>query len=797
MRRKKIIESLPASYSPHVLIIGGEKIALKLDTRLTENGCVVKKESHSYAPLAGKYDYIFQFGDFATSLTRKQNNLLPGGKFLFIDVDSEDIEEVEAMRILRTGQLDFWDEEKLLQTVLRLMFSLSSGPIVDVRKAVLKKTTPKSSEATLIHELPHVSKSDVALLSPAHPSSAKKHIPDVVRKTRFPFGWKGGIFGLFLLFLFVLIGLTGWYVMQAHRIYLSFRDHVETSKWELAVEDIRNARSLLAVGKQVYSLTSGPLFFLESWEPYQNVGTFFETGDLLLSTSHDIITTSIAISNEGKSGFGGISPSNYKMLKDKILKLSKTLVDAHKQVERVSFPGFPKEDMTTLLTRSSEKLTAALSIMPFLEEVFFRPEARTYLLLFQNNMELRPTGGFIGSYALVIVKGGEISSFTIEDVYAADGQLKGHVDPPNAIRKYLNQPHYYLRDSNFDPDFAVSGAKAAWFLQQEIGVKVDGVIAINSTFLQKLLTVTGGLTLSDFAGEEVTSENFFLKSYSLVQGNFFPGSTQKKDFLTAVSQGLRFRIEHDPSLWLDLLPVIKESLEDKHIQLYSFDETFQKYIEEQGYGGRMSQIQCLTVPVQENIPVEKSCLADYLAIIEANLGVNKANYFINKSVSIEKRISPSGEIKTDLTLSYENANIPEVYSSGTYVNYLRIFLPIGSTVDSVSVNTSSIARENLDVENYGTDKVSIGTLVNIAPTNKAILKISYSHPSLLDAKRDSYQFLFQKQSGDKLSPLVLSLHYPDGKAVTALNFTSSGGRKNEIYYTTDTSVDRIFAFGTK
>ena len=68
-------------------------------------------------------------------------------------------------------------------------------------------------------------------------------------------------------------------------------------------------------------------------------------------------------------------------------------------------------------------------------------------------MELRPTGGFIGSYAIMTFDKGRLAEIVVNDVYTADGQLKGHVDPPEPIRKYLGEGGWFLRDSNWDPDF--------------------------------------------------------------------------------------------------------------------------------------------------------------------------------------------------------------------------------------------------------------------------------------------------------------------------------------------------------
>ena len=101
-------------------------------------------------------------------------------------------------------------------------------------------------------------------------------------------------------------------------------------------------------------------------------------------------------------------------------------------------------------------------------------QKRTYLVLLQNNNELRPTGGFIGSFAFLTFDKGKFVDFEVQDVYWADGQLKGHVEPPSELKKYLGEANWYLRDSNWDPDFPTSAVKAQWFLEKETGRVVDG-----------------------------------------------------------------------------------------------------------------------------------------------------------------------------------------------------------------------------------------------------------------------------------------------------------------------------------
>ena len=128
---------------------------------------------------------------------------------------------------------------------------------------------------------------------------------------------------------------------------------------------------------------------------------------------------------------------------------------------------------------------------------------QSYLVLFQNSMELRPTGGFVGSVGKLTMVDGLVADFTIFDVYELDGQLRGHVDPPDPIRTLLSQEHWYLRDSNWDPDFFESGQRAAWFYEKETGQSVDGVISVHRVRLFYPIT-TIGLPVTIFWGKPST-----------------------------------------------------------------------------------------------------------------------------------------------------------------------------------------------------------------------------------------------------------------------------------------------------
>src|SRR5262249_8739891 len=113
--------------------------------------------------------------------------------------------------------------------------------------------------------------------------------------------------------------------------------------------------------------------------------------------------------------------------------------------------------------------------------------------------------------------------------------------PPYGLQRYLGVSHWFLRDSNFDPDFPTDAKQAAQFLKMETGQKVDGVFAINTTFLKDLLAVVDSVDLPDYK-VTVTTDNFYMLTETNSEKNFFPGSTQKKDFLRSLTNALMDKI---------------------------------------------------------------------------------------------------------------------------------------------------------------------------------------------------------------------------------------------------------------
>ena len=303
---------------------------------------------------------------------------------------------------------------------------------------------------------------------------------------------------------------------------------------------------------------------------------------------------------------------------------------------------------------------------------------KEYLVLFQNNMELRASGGFLGSYARIRMRRGVPELLKIEDIYTPDGQLEGHVDPPWPIQAAFGQGWWKLRDSNWDPDFPTAAKNMTWFFEQGKEPKVDGIIAINLSFLEKLLKITGPVYVVD-EPEKITADNFYKKTQAAVENGFFPGSVQKKAFMSKLGTSVFENVLH-MSLWKKVkLPfIVLGLLHEKQILVYSTDSTTQAWLARQNYDGHLATI---------------TSKQDYFSFFENNLGANKANCCIQRQVTLHITGKDKG-ISHILTLHYDNTNPtmlkqPPQYWGGAYVNFVRVGLPLDARITSLKVGNTS------------------------------------------------------------------------------------------------------------
>lgn len=402
--------------------------------------------------------------------------------------------------------------------------------------------------------------------------------------------------------------------------------------------------------------------------------------------------------------------------------------------------------------------------------------AKRYVLFFYNNMELRPGGGFLGSFATVNFDNYTMKDLIVYDVYDADGQLKVHLEPPEAIRDHLQQPHWFLRDSNFSPDFPENVKNAQVFLEKEMGFATfDGAIGITTTGITNVIDAFGTLYVPDYK-ETVDKNNFYLKTQERAQTNFFPGSTQKKSFLSALLQTMLANLGgvNKGALGRNML----QSLEEKHIVLNFTDPTIQQTITQTGWGGAILQSECIR---------NTTCISNSLIPIDANLGVNKANFFVSREFGINTQIDQDGTVHNSFTSHIQNDS-PDNEFGGDYKNFFRLYIPRSATVKKVLVNGKEV---NDFTEKSTAYFKSIELLVLTEKQSKDIVEVRYSLNQKIKQGANTYQLALQKQIGSLNTNVTMTVSLP--KNITIKNKNYPALEKNgTIAYNTTLSGNKIF-----
>lgn len=389
----------------------------------------------------------------------------------------------------------------------------------------------------------------------------------------------------------------------------------------------------------------------------------------------------------------------------------------------------------------NELLTNFNKILPFIPQILSFDGEKTYFVLLQNNMELRPTGGFMGSYAKLKFKDGGLSDVQFQDIYVPDGQIQGHVDPPSPIEKAFGNGTYKLRDSNFNPDFTQSAKTISWFFEKGGEVKPDAIIAVNLNPLKDLLEIIGPLELSDYR-QTVDKSNFYQVVQSQSETDFFPGSIQKASVINTIGKAFLWKIKNiDGSNETPLLKTLMNNLDQKEILLYFEDENIQKIISGMNWDGKIPKM----------VAGNNRELNDYLYLVEANLGANKANLYVSREIKHVVDFTQKQFVKENLTIDYENTGkyytpIKPDFFGGDYINYLRIFIPGSSTNIKVQFDGKEISAKEIDSEEIDSLNLrSIGFFVKIPYSSKKTVNISYEIP--LSSKPNNYNLNYQKQPG--------------------------------------------------
>lgn len=441
-------------------------------------------------------------------------------------------------------------------------------------------------------------------------------------------------------------------------------------------------------------------------------------------------------------------------------------------------------------------LGQALDYSEALLNILGHKNPRQYLLLFQNNSEMRATGGFIGTYGLLTLDKGEIEELFIDGVFNADGQLHEKIIPPRPIQKISTA--WSMHDANWFADFPTSAKKIAWFYEKTGGPTVDGVVSFTPTVIERLMKLTGPLDMPEY-GIVLTPENFVELIQYQVEVDYDQELNQPKkvlaDFAPKFIQSLN---QLSSAKRKEALEIIFDCLKEKHILIYFEEDSLEKIVKEEGWSGQL-------------LETDK----DYLSVVSSNINGYKTDKVVKESIRHQADIQPDGSIIDTLTIvrQHQGGRMEYDWWNRVNANYLRVYLPKGSQLISTQGQTREIYQPPIDYQkqNFKTDslvnsiesnmivdsesgthifeesdKTVFANWVYVSPGQTVTLTYQYKLPFKIDLTKsaDSYSLLVQKQSGSLASQFSHKLNFPTDWQV-------SWQYPDDLNLNTDLKVDRF------
>jgi len=430
---------------------------------------------------------------------------------------------------------------------------------------------------------------------------------------------------------------------------------------------------------------------------------------------------------------------------------------------------------TTWSTAQTQSLlplfASGLRLGPALPTLLGLHAPQTYLILVQNNQELRATGGFISALGKVTIDKAKVVELDFTDSYNLFHDGGQYPPAPAPMQRYMGIPLLLLRDANWSPDFPTTAKLLKALYAQETGITVDGIITVDLHAVELIIDALGAIEMAG-ASEPLTGANLVEQVQQFWNQPLATGATitttglgewwgQRKDFIPAVAQGVLARIQSGDADYFELLRGAQAAMNERAVQIWMADP--------------MAAAQLATLGWDGSLQPEPD--SDFLALIDTNMGYNKVNAVIKPilhyAVTWPADTTQPGLATATITYTHPITQPDPVcqatpYYGETYAdmiqrcyfNYVRLYVPGGSTLIGVDgVNSDSVAsargEHNL--------RLFAGYFI-LQPGEQRVVTFRYTLPAHL--KPEGYALIMQRQSGS--SPLPLTIRVQGNEMATVL-----------------------------
>ncbi|MFA5155229.1 MAG: DUF4012 domain-containing protein [Patescibacteria group bacterium] len=406
------------------------------------------------------------------------------------------------------------------------------------------------------------------------------------------------------------------------------------------------------------------------------------------------------------------------------------------------------------VTGLMNRLSPLVKLLPALSGY---PEDSRFLLIFQNNDELRASGGFIGVYGLLTSRKGQIVSLDSNDSYHLDMPASLSADwrlePPAPIKKYLKVEKWYLRDANWSPDWPTAAKQINEIFQGEsraikqTAEPFTGIVAITPDFVADLIRLVGPITVK---GATYNADNFQpLLQYNveIAYKDQAISAWDRKEIINELIAELRNRLfKLSASGWAGFFKVLDQNITDKNIQLYFSNQNWERLAQSLGAGGEVAKT-----------------AGDYLLVVDSNLGAFKSDAVVKKSLSYAVTEN-NDNLTATVRLNYRHEGGFD-WRTTRYRSYTRIYTPLGSRFLSFAGIEQSKADFSVS-DDTALEKTVFSFFFTIEPGDSREITLNYTLPVNLKESLETgrYGLLVQKQAGQRMEGLNISIKPAKGKA---------------------------------
>lgn len=408
-------------------------------------------------------------------------------------------------------------------------------------------------------------------------------------------------------------------------------------------------------------------------------------------------------------------------------------------------------------TLSSSVTLALVEFKPVIEQL---PQAagadgkrRKYFMLFQNDNELRPTGGFLTAFSIINVDGGKVSPEKSDDIYELDKKFNKNLPIPEILGRYLTtEKYWHLRDMNTAPDFKNSMTQflTNYQLVPDEPHDIDGVVAVDTRVLTDLLRLVGPINIDGygkFSAENEPKCNCPQIIYALSEIADRPVNyvkVNRKGILGPLMHELLLRVYSAPKvLWPKLFELAWQNIQSRHAQMYFYDQKLQAAAEKVGAAGVMQS---------------DSTAQDFMAVIDANLGGAKSNLFTSSEITQQVSAPSNGVITKKVSITYKNSRGGDncnleaglLCLNAAMPDWNRIYLPKGSKL----VNSQGYKANTVKQYDEANFTIIDGTFT-LEPKSTSKINIEYTVP-YTDSK--IYRVKLWKQGGVVSVPVLMDVN---------------------------------------